>query len=1744
MKSLPKTENLSIRKNINRGLMKNFKQKAVMFLIFSVSVCIMACSNKSDNIDILPPEVVTVSPADASTDAPLNSEISVQFNKSVTNISASNFYISKVGVYGKLSCSITYNDTTKTATMILANSATFDADTLYVVTLDEGIISRTGVPMKPYSWVFTTGKIVDTTAPTITAATPGYDDTQVPVARDITISFSEQMQSTNFTADNIIIRSNPVDTSTTVCSTVTYNDVAKKVVINPDSNLSDNTKYYIILNQNIKDLAGNSLAGVITWSFTTDDLHDPVITKRTPDGSVSVATNAEIVIDFSESLQNTSTSIKSSGACYITRVTDNYPIDFEPVYDDDQHQLVLKPSAAFADDTQYRVGVTSLLKDRANNPVAATEWTFSTNAVVDNIIPAVDKNGTDILVDDSYPLEDQTSVPIDSNIEINFSESVSGLTNNCILERVDTGADVNCNLVIANSKKIQLQPVNSLSEGTRYRIHLTSGIKDASGNALADTQWIFTTEDNTKPQITGVTPGSLNNVDINTSVVVSFSESVVNVSAFTFVITDDSGNPVSSTVSYIDSTKTATLTPDALSYSENYTVTLSPDSSNLIRDRFGNTLNTYSWSFVTVAQPDTTAPAVTLTDPNNTDTGIALDPVVSVTFSENIKGLSSSNFVVRQGSTVIDGLFQYDPFSFTAEFSPNSTLDYGKVYTVSILAGAITDYSGNALASDYTFSFTTLEDVIKPYIISRSPDTGVTVPGNAASVVVNFSENVVIPSGAFLLKSAGSAVTATVAYDSVNKRATLTPSGTLATGSYTAELTTAVVDMSGNMLSPDNTNSVTWTFNVIAPDTTSPTVLTSSMIPSASATGVALTSNVEFTFDENVIGVDGTSVKLKKNGTDNVSAVVLYSSSSYKTVINPDSNLEYNTSYTVTLSNAVHDASGNVLSPVSWTFTTGADNIAPQVVSGSRYPANGDINVPVNSSVNLTFDEAITNWDQNSIVLNPAITGTVSISSDEKTLTFAPSVSMASEQYYTVTVSGDITDKATPTPNNFAGTTWHFTTMKVADVTSPTITGRIPGIGATDIDQQSNIRVYFSEGIKNYNSSTIYLSRSGTVVPASISYNSTDFILTLDPTDDLIGGQTYTITVKGGGATGILDLSDNPLAATSSWTFTTVTDSTAPTITSRNPVIDATEVSTKTAISVTFSESVTGVSESTFTLSGVPFSVVYDSVSRTATLTPSYNLSPNIAYTVSLTSSISDLSGNSLANTSWQFTTVSNLPQVSSSNPSNNETGVSVTKNSLSITFNTAMNPDKRWAVITEGASTAAGVMLDYGTWSNGNTTITYNVTGQFKQNTAYRLKLSGWGGTFEDTAGNIIDKTVNLTSSTTTSANITSMSATNNTFTISSASGWNTGDLVRISSTGSLPVATPALSSSTYYYVIYASATTVKLATTAANAVSGTAVDLTGAGSGTITLTLYPVGFVSFTTGADATQPSVVNVFPKNGETSVGCDIRMIMMKFSEPMNMTRSSTVTITPAVTGGTRTWLDDGRTLVYTFTSTLTSSTLYTVSIGSSGTSFQDLASNDANTYSYTFTTGSGTGSTTVLTEGFETFTSSNFTNFNNITSDSSSCDWGRLATGAYSGNGTSLTAPEGSYFAKAADWSWGYGYYGEVVANTSLNLYTAGSYILSFSMMHERVYNGSDRVAVYARTGDTNFTDSDLITDGAFNSIYRYSWSLSSDNPSWTTHYIDLSSFKGNNTVYIKIRGTSGGEHGSNALIDNLKVTRY
>jgi hypothetical protein len=423
------------------------------------------------------------------------------------------------------------------------------------------------------------------------------------------------------------------------------------------------------------------------------------------------------------------------------------------------------------------------------------------------------------------------------------------------------------------------------------------------------------------PQVSNITPSNnATGVLVNSGISVTFSEAMVPASVTTASFTLWKAGPIASTaitgtVNYVGTT--ATFTPGAnLDYDSTYTATI----TTAAKDLAGNPLAAnYVWSFTTGPAPDTTPPQVSSTTPAGSATNIAINSALSATFSEALTPatVSTASFTLDQAGTPVSGTVGYS--GTTATFTPDAALVYSTLYTAT-LTTAVQDLAGNALASTYTWNFTTgpMPDTTAPTVTATSPD-GATAVSVGSSITADFSEALnpaTVTTASFTLDQAGTPVSGTVGYSGTT--ATFTPDAALAYSTlYTATLTTAVRDLAGNAIAASSV----WTFTTgSAPDTTAPTV--TGVSPADSATVIAPNSTVTATFSETMNGATLTTGSFTVTGPGGaVAGSVGYSG--LIATFSPASALGFNTTYAITVTTSARDTAGNPLATdYLWGFTT------------------------------------------------------------------------------------------------------------------------------------------------------------------------------------------------------------------------------------------------------------------------------------------------------------------------------------------------------------------------------------------------------------------------------------------------------------------------------------------------------------------------------------------------------------------------------------------------------------------------------------------------------------------------------------------------------------------------------------------------------------------------------------------------------------------------------------------------------
>jgi hypothetical protein len=356
-------------------------------------------------------------------------------------------------------------------------------------------------------------------------------------------------------------------------------------------------------------------------------------------------------------------------------------------YDAASHSMTFKPNVPLKSNATYTGTVATSVKDVAGNALqVAYNWTFSTGLVVSPAVISVD------------PLNAATGVSLNKTVSANFSTAMDPLTLTGATFTVASGTTAIPGSVSYAGTTASFISSSPLSANTLYTATITTGAKNVAGTPLANNYtWSFTT--GTTPTVLSTDPLNLaSGVALNKVIGATFSEAMNPLTLTTSTFTLMNGaTPVAGAVSYAGTTATFTPTVSLLA-GITYTATITTGATSV----GGIALSSvYVWTFTTA-----NVPTVLSTDPLDLATGVALNKVISATFSQSMDALTitGSTFTLMIGATPVGGSVNYS--GSTATFTPTSNLLSGSTYTATITTGA-KNPGGTPLASDYVWTFNT-----------------------------------------------------------------------------------------------------------------------------------------------------------------------------------------------------------------------------------------------------------------------------------------------------------------------------------------------------------------------------------------------------------------------------------------------------------------------------------------------------------------------------------------------------------------------------------------------------------------------------------------------------------------------------------------------------------------------------------------------------------------------------------------------------------------------------------------------------------------------------------------------------------------------------------------------------------------------------------------------------------------------------------------------------------------------------
>lgn len=298
----------------------------------------------------------------------------------------------------------------------------------------------------------------------------------------------------------------------------------------------------------------------------------------------------------------------------------------------------------------------------------------------------------------------------------------------------------------------------------------------------------------------------------------------------------------------------------------------------------------------------------------------------------------------------------------------------------------------------------------------------------------------------------------------------------------------------------------------------------------------------------------------------------------------------------------------------------------PSIITSD--PASGATNVAVNKSITLTFSENIQPGSfYNNIYLVDNLSRNISFSKSisGNVLVITPNANLNNDTQYTLNIPiGAVIDSAGQ--GNGDSTNIIFSTVSVPIG----ISSIDPTNGATNVAINKVITVSFSKAIQAGTAYSSIALKDSTNNSATISKSISGNILTITPSN-LSNGTQYTLSLP---VNCVQDTLGNGVGFSTSSTFTTVQQVTALGLASSNPSNGATNVTTGSAITVTFNKAIqAGSAYSNISLKDSANNIVTFTKTISGsilTITPT-SLSASKQYTLTIpASSVQDITGIAL----------------------------------------------------------------------------------------------------------------------------------------------------------------------------------------------------------------------------------------------------------------------------------------------------------------------------------------------------------------------------------------------------------------------------------------------------------------------------------------------------------------------------------
>ena len=1081
------------------------------------------------------PEVTLTSLDSTSVDVPVNSQISFVMDEAVSETCLSNLVLSDGANNIGVSASLASDQRTVTVTPVseLATS------TEYTLSLD-GLCDTAGNVLSGVSLTLITSAsdVADTSGPVLQSIDPAYNET-VSLTPTITMVYNEPV--------NLINPPYVYGAGVTVYGD--YSLSGNTITFTPASPLVGDTRYRVYYRAT--DLAGNRGSNSTSYFYTEPlmDTTPPAVVAIAPEtNAVDVSPLVGVVLSFNEPMNPN--TVNSTNIKFYANGQLISPSVYRSV---DGQQVTL--SASLPSESIVSVVVTDGVTDLSGNPIAPYTSSFTTTLLdTDNSRPSISRvlpgSGTSgwVGIDEVVMYANE---PLDSS---SIADAFHIAENGVLI------GDQGVHEVLGNGQTLRFTKSTPFAEGALVEVFMSDQATDAAGNPLNNYSAYFTMGGASGGVGTGPYPEAYSRnsgLPLNPAIQVLYSEPLDSAS-----LTDSNITLYSySTNSYVPISISLNTEPGDIQQDSKpgYIVTIQPQElldpntthylylNASIQDTDGDTQPySYGQYFYTAsdAVEDDRAPQVIALSPPDGQTGVGVNPYYAARFDEPINGFAASFGEIEGGSLTNTSVhlasLQFSEDNQVVRYERLGTLPENSeiIETLPVFA----DLGGN-LISEATSTFTTGSG---PDLTSGAV-TVISVADNATNVPLNpilireFDEPLdpvsVTESGVYLYDTTtGARVDTTLSLSADGKRLTMVPVEALDSGRRYYWYWGNLRDLSGNLISYSYYYYYDDFTTGSAVDTTAPVF--ESMTISDGLQNVPTNVRLRAAFDEplNPLALSGVALT-DTNGSEIVSTITLSSDRRSVSVV-PKSLLQPLTQYTLTVA-ALEDVSGNVLTEsVVASFTTG-ESIDSVRGSITRWSFQSNVELPSNRVLEVELSErvdptTIDLTDSGSFFLDNSTTGVpvqgrAEISADGRVLRFVPNEVLTVGHTYRLYVGYHpyLYDLA---GNTFSNSYRYFTAGAADDTASPALLSATLQSGMTNVPTNVRVNLQFSEPMNIVSAAQSLAIYDGldNLVSSSLSYNSAQNLITLQPSSNLFNDSDYYIVLSG-----IEDYAGNSYSASS-----------------------------------------------------------------------------------------------------------------------------------------------------------------------------------------------------------------------------------------------------------------------------------------------------------------------------------------------------------------------------------------------------------------------------------------------------------------------------------------------------------------------------------------------------------------------------------------------------------------------------------